>query len=106
MISHWFGWKYESEWFLENVFGKDILKGGRHSSVVSSAPTIPGPGFESQAHHLCFFQFVLLKLYPENNKNKQKEAGIGPFKKKTFWKCSILLANAFKLIHNDYVSLI
>ena len=38
-----------------------------------------GPGFESQAHHLCFFQFVLLKFYPENNENKQKEAGIGPF---------------------------
>ena len=37
------------------------------------------PGFESQAHHLRFFQFVLLKLYRENNKNKQKEAGIGPF---------------------------
>ena len=41
-----------------------------------------GPGFESQAHHLCFFQFVLLKLYRENNENKQKEAGIGPFLKK------------------------
>ena len=36
------------------------------------------PGFESQAHHLRFFQFVLLKLYRENNENKQ-EAGIGPF---------------------------
>ena len=33
--------------------------GGRYSSVVSSAPTICGPGFESQAHHQCFFQFVL-----------------------------------------------
>ena len=42
-----------------------------------------GPGFEYQAHHLCFFQFVLLKLYRENNENKQKEAGIGPFLKKT-----------------------
>ena len=31
-----------------------------------------GPGFESQAHHLRFFQFGLLKLYQENNKNKQK----------------------------------
>ena len=41
-----------------------------------------GPWFKSQAHHLSFFQFVLLKLYRENNKNKQKEAGIGPFKKK------------------------
>ena len=38
-----------------------------------------GPGFESQAHHLRFFQFVLLKLYRGNNENKQKEAGIGPF---------------------------
>ena len=41
-----------------------------------------GPGFESQAHYLCFFQFILLKLYQENNKNKQKEAGIGPYLKK------------------------
>ena len=40
-----------------------------------------GPGFESQAHHLCFFQFVLLKLHRENNEIKQKEAGIGPFLK-------------------------
>ena len=38
-----------------------------------------GPGFDSQAHHLRFFQFVLLKLYRGNGKNKQKEAGIGPF---------------------------
>ena len=43
-----------------------------------------GPGFESQALHLRFFQFVLLKLYQENNENKQKEAGIGPFKKNFF----------------------
>ena len=40
-----------------------------------------GPGFESQAHHLRFFQFVLLKLLLEleKNENKQKEAGIGPY---------------------------
>ena len=48
------------------------------SSVVSSAPS-RGPGFESQAHYLRFFQFVLLKLYRENSENKQKEAGIGSF---------------------------
>ena len=44
-----------------------------------------GPGFESQAHHLRFFQFVLLKLLLEleKNENKQKEAGIGPYLKKT-----------------------
>ena len=43
-----------------------------------------GPGFESQALHLWFYQFVLLKLYRENNEIKQKEAGIGPFFEKNF----------------------
>ena len=36
------------------------------------------PGFESQPHHLHFFQIVILKLQWEKDKNKQKEAGIGP----------------------------
>ena len=40
-----------------------------------------GPGFESQAHHLCFFQFVLLKLYQENNENKQKRPELAHFYK-------------------------
>ena len=35
-----------------------------------------------QAHHLRFFQFVLLKLRWEKDENKQKEAGICPFLKK------------------------
>ena len=39
------------------------------------------PRFKSQAHHLHFFQLVLLKLCRENTENKQKEAGIGPFLK-------------------------
>ena len=52
---------------------KSSMSGGRHSSSVSSAPTILRP------HHLLFFQFVLLKLYREN---KHKEAGIGPFFRK------------------------
>ena len=34
---------------------------------------------QSQAQYPRFFQFVLLKLYRENNENKPKEAGIGPF---------------------------
>ena len=41
-----------------------------------------GPRFESQALHQRFFQFILLKLYRENDENKQKEAGIGPFLKR------------------------
>ena len=36
-------------------------------------------GTQSQAQHIRFFQFVLLKLYQEIDENKQKEAGIGPF---------------------------
>ena len=72
--------------------------GGRHNSVVSSVPTILRPGFESQAHQLSFLQFVLVKLYRENNENKQKEAGIGLFLKKitsicvlSTWPCSFLV---------------
>ena len=42
----------------------------------------PAPGSNLKHTIYAFFQFVLLKLYPENNKNKQKEAGIGPFFKK------------------------
>ena len=48
------------------------------------------PGFKSQTHHIFFIQFILFKLYTyftfelecEKNENKQKEAGIGPFKEK------------------------
>ena len=45
--------------------------GGRHSSVVSSAPTILQPlgSNPKQTIHTCF-QFVL-KLLREKNKNKQ-----------------------------------
>ena len=63
-----------------------------------------GPGFESQAHHLCFFQFVLLKLYRENNENKQKEARIGPFlqkKRKKEWHTNFQLRKeiAYSALH-------
>ena len=54
---------------------------GRHSSVVCLRLRSDGPGFKSQPHHLRFYQFVLFKSYRENNEHKQKEAGIGPFKK-------------------------
>ena len=53
----------------------------RNSSVVSSAPSIMQLRVRIQAHHLCFFQFVVLKLWWEKDENKQKEAGIGPFLK-------------------------
>ena len=37
------------------------------------------PGFESQAHHLSFYQFIFELYHVEKDENKQKEAGIGPF---------------------------
>ena len=46
------------------------------------------PRFESQAHHLSFHQFVEL-FNLEKDKNKQKEAGIGPYLQK-------VLMNYFK----------
>ena len=42
-----------------------------------------GCGLESQAHHLHFFQLLLMKLLWEKDENKQKEARIGPYKKFT-----------------------
>ena len=51
--------------------------------MVSSAPTILRPQVRIPSTPSMLFQFVLLKLYRENNENKkQKEAGIGPFLKK------------------------
>ena len=51
--------------------------GGRHRSVVSSAPTILQPSVRiPSSPSTLFFKIVLFKLYREN---KQKEAGIGPF---------------------------
>ena len=44
-------------------------------------------GFESQAHHLQFFQFILLKLWlkcQKRTKINEKEDGIGPHFKKEY----------------------
>ena len=47
-----------------------------------------GPGFESQAQHLRFFSIYIaqivyfsFELECDKNESKQKEVGIGPFKK-------------------------
>ena len=39
------------------------------------------PGFKSQAHHQCYYQFVFELCHVEKTKINEKEAGIGPFKK-------------------------
>ena len=40
------------------------------------------PGFESQAHHLHFYQFIFELCHRENDENKQKEAELAHFFKK------------------------
>ena len=52
-------------------------EGCRHSSVGSSVPSILPLGFESQAHHLPFYQFILICVMWKRRKLR-KEAGIGP----------------------------
>ena len=42
------------------------------------------PRFESQAHHLSFYQFIFELCHVEKDENKQKEVGIGPFFSKKF----------------------
>ena len=60
------------DWFFARNKLKTDFKKSVDGSVDSSAPTSSSPGFESQAHHPCFFQYVLLKL----SKINEKEAGI------------------------------
>ena len=55
-------------------------------------PRLPSchPGFKSQAHMYAFLIYIVhivylsFQLECEKNKNKQKEAGIGPFKIKMY----------------------
>ena len=64
------------------IYKESQLVGCRHSSVDLSAPTIlpPWVRFPSTLSMLLSFivKFVLYLLC-ENNENKQKEAGFGPF---------------------------
>ena len=57
-----------------------IAQGCCHSSVDSSAPTILPPQVRVQTTLLSFKAFVLYQSC-EKDKNKQKEAGFGQFKK-------------------------
>ena len=44
---------------LEFIKYKNYKLGGRLSSVDTHGSTIQWPGFESQAQHICFLQFVI-----------------------------------------------
>ena len=71
-------------------FSTCYKSGSRHSSVDLSAPTILLPRVRIPSTPTTLFSFIVFVLYLsfENNENKQKEAGFGPFffKKKTCYK--------------------
>ena len=54
-----------------------------HSSVDPSAPTILRPRFESQAHHLRFYQFIFELCDVKRTKINKKRARQWPTNKKT-----------------------
>ena len=64
-----------TEWSLTN-----IARGAAMAQWIRLRLPSCRPGFESQAHHLHFYQFIEL-CNVEKTKIRQKEAGIGPFKK-------------------------
>ena len=69
---------------VANVFGeKNQREGCRHSSVVSSVPTILPPWIRVQSTPSTLLSFVVFVLFLpcEKDENKPKEAGFGPLKK-------------------------
>ena len=65
---------------------KRLRQGCPHSSVDSSAPAILLPQVRVPSTPSMIFSFTVIVLYLlcEKSKNKQKEAGFGPFKKTSF----------------------
>ena len=61
----------------------DKFKGCRHSTVDLTAPSILPPRFESQAHHLCFYQFIFDLCYVRKSKINKKRPGLSHFLKKS-----------------------
>ena len=51
------------------------------NSVDSPVPSILPPGFESQAHHLCFYQFIFELCHVEKTKINKKRSGLAHSKK-------------------------
>ena len=67
--------------YLQSALILNIVSWGCcHSSVVSSLPIILRPWVQIPSTPSMLFQFLLLKLLLEleKNENKQKEAGMGP----------------------------
>ena len=87
-------------WALKNIFWAAAIARWLHLNLPTA---VSNPKHTIKA----FFQYVLLKLFWYNDKNKQKEAGIAPFKKKSFWTILAFLvrkSNLFSLRTNDLIT--
>ena len=69
---------------FRNLITRQKILGGRHCSVVSSAPTILRPWVRIPSTPSMLFS-ICIEIVMRKNKNKQKEAGIGPFFKKQLY---------------------
>ena len=104
---------------MTHLLIKQFVKGCRHSSVDLSAPSILTsqvwvPSTPSMHFSIYKVQIVYLsrELECENNENKQKEDGIGPFKENQFLKWmwdsvtrlvdSLHFGQLFKACSNNY----
>ena len=63
-----------------------------HSSVDPSAPTILRPRFESQAHHLRFYQFIFELCDVKMTKINKERPGMAHIKKEKHLKftCNVI----------------
>ena len=81
----WHIWKkgrFQPQWpMLLNNFGRksSLELGGTAVALDLSAHSILPPGFESQAHHLCF-QSIIKLCHVEKTKLKQKSPGLAHLK--------------------------
>ena len=84
---------------------KERKKGGAIAQWIRLCLPSCGRGFESHAHHLCFYSqklFCICRFIEKKDENKQIEAGLGPYFEKTnertltmkaFWIKSIILSH-------------
>ena len=102
------------EWFNREQFAVDVHFITAHTTMTQTTSTQPPynhltqvgclpfchPGFESQEHHLFFFQCIFELCHVEKTKINEKEARSGPLKNyfDTIW-LNIVQQKYFLFIH-------
>ena len=77
------------------------MEGDRHSSVVSSTPTILWPRVRIPSTPSTLFSICI--IVSRKWRNKQKETRIGPFLKKTFYDGLLLVSSYWLVDWNAYL---